>query len=100
MIKPKKNERRALIQAIDTAEAQAKTAKTLCETRGERVLADTTLKLARICRLLLARADARPTPGICSQCGCTDLAACDGGCCWVDLTETLCSSCVTPDDEG
>lgn len=32
--------------------------------------------------------------GICRLCGCTSGNACEGGCCWVDEAETLCSACV------
>jgi hypothetical protein len=32
--------------------------------------------------------------GTCRLCGCTDESACEGGCWWVDLGHTLCSSCV------
>ncbi len=32
--------------------------------------------------------------GVCRVCGCTDDAACEGGCYWVDETETLCSACA------
>lgn len=34
-----------------------------------------------------------PVPGTCQVCGCTDYAACPGGCCWADDSQTLCSSC-------
>lgn len=36
---------------------------------------------------------ARPGPGFCQQCGCTDLYACPGGCSWVNTRNTLCSRC-------
>lgn len=39
---------------------------------------------------------ARAVAGICRVCGCTDDAACDGGCSWSDATETICSNCVEP----
>lgn len=32
--------------------------------------------------------------GTCRSCGCTDEAACVGGCSWVDPLHTLCSACV------
>lgn len=32
--------------------------------------------------------------GVCRWCGCTDRAACDGGCSWVDKRHTLCSACL------
>jgi hypothetical protein len=38
-------------------------------------------------------------PGTCSQCGCTDDNACEGGCAWVDAEHTLCTACETPFDE-
>lgn len=34
--------------------------------------------------------------GVCRQCGCTDITACDEGCFWVE--EDLCSACVGQDD--
>jgi hypothetical protein len=34
--------------------------------------------------------------GICRVCGCTDEAACFGGCSWVDRAHTLCSACDPP----
>ena len=40
------------------------------------------------------RAGARS--GVCRKCGCTDDCACDGGCYWADVDETLCSRCVRP----
>jgi hypothetical protein len=40
-----------------------------------------------------------PTGGICRVCGCSDLAACPGGCFWV--ADDLCSACYfeMQDDE-
>ncbi len=35
----------------------------------------------------------KPTWGICSGCGCTWLAACEGGCSWANKKLTLCSRC-------
>ncbi len=37
-----------------------------------------------------------PEPRSCNICGCTDAAACPGGCAWVDFGdgEDLCTSCV------
>jgi hypothetical protein len=32
-------------------------------------------------------------PGTCRWCGCTDHAACEAGCWWVDRRQTLCSEC-------
>jgi hypothetical protein len=50
------------------------------------------------------RARARPREGgaagvaTCKGCGCTDLAACPGGCWWISVNyatgEGICSSCV------
>ena len=39
---------------------------------------------------------ARPQPGlrICQGCGCTDAAACPGGCHWVSLDPPVCSQCA------
>lgn len=34
-------------------------------------------------------------PGTCSSCGCTDAAACPGGCSWADADRTLCSRCAS-----
>jgi hypothetical protein len=34
--------------------------------------------------------------GVCRVCGCTDQAACPGGCAWVDDAHTLCSQCGKP----
>jgi hypothetical protein len=31
--------------------------------------------------------------GVCTECGCTDDHACEGGCTWVDERHTLCSRC-------
>jgi hypothetical protein len=39
-------------------------------------------------------AAAKPQPGTCRKCGCTDDKACPGGCVWVDEDETLCSRCA------
>lgn len=36
----------------------------------------------------------KPEPGRCVKCGCTDDAACDEGCYWVDNGELLCSACL------
>jgi hypothetical protein len=33
-------------------------------------------------------------PGACTICGCTELSACEGGCCWADDQLTLCSRCA------
>jgi hypothetical protein len=48
-------------------------------------------------RELLAQATkaagARPVAGICSSCGCTDAAPCDGGCAWANRAHTLCTAC-------
>jgi hypothetical protein len=37
-------------------------------------------------------------PGVCSECGCSAEAPCEGGCFWVD--DDLCSSCASPAVEG
>jgi hypothetical protein len=42
------------------------------------------------------RAD-RARPGVCRVCGCTELRACPGGCCWADPEHTICSRCVAGD---
>jgi len=31
--------------------------------------------------------------GVCRFCGCTDRAACPGGCAWVDEAASVCSTC-------
>lgn len=48
--------------------------------------------------------DAMPDDDVarCSRCGCTEDAACDGGCFWVPpdisgVMEDVCSSCVDPE---
>lgn len=33
-------------------------------------------------------------PGTCCVCGCTESAACDGGCAWADDTRTICTTCA------
>lgn len=50
-----------------------------------------TAVLRRIRRLMAA---AGPVSGVCSKCGCTHNDACEGGCYWVDNSETLCSACA------
>ena len=54
----------------------------------------------RVLRLAVAgrhiyplRYHARPGPGFCQTCGCTDRYACPGGCAWVNKGNTLCSQC-------
>lgn len=37
---------------------------------------------------------AKRTTGRCMGCGCTDAAACDEGCAWVDASHLLCTGCV------
>jgi hypothetical protein len=32
--------------------------------------------------------------GTCKYCGCTDDAACEGGCRWTDASKTVCSTCA------
>lgn len=39
---------------------------------------------------------AKGQPGVCRKCGCTEDAACEGGCGWVDKKQTKCSSCFGP----
>lgn len=39
---------------------------------------------------------AKPQAGTCRKCGCTEGAACEGGCGWVDKARTKCSSCFPP----
>jgi hypothetical protein len=36
--------------------------------------------------------------GRCRVCDCTEVAACEGGCSWVDVDETLCTACCPPLD--
>ncbi|HXR41769.1 MAG TPA: ParB/RepB/Spo0J family partition protein [Acidothermaceae bacterium] len=36
----------------------------------------------------------QPVAGVCKMCGCTEDEACEGGCAWMDRTETLCSACA------
>jgi ParB/RepB/Spo0J family partition protein len=43
-----------------------------------------------------AKKAGKPEPWTCRKCGCTEDAACEGGCSWVDRKKTLCSSCATP----
>lgn len=43
---------------------------------------------------LLAIARTLKVRGVCQTCGCTDQAACEGGCVWTDATHTLCSNCT------
>lgn len=38
-------------------------------------------------------------PGTCSKCGCTEEAACEGGCGWANKERTLCTSCEDPNDQ-
>ena len=38
--------------------------------------------------------EVEPPSGVCGQCGCTDNAACEGGCSWADPSHTLCTRCV------
>jgi hypothetical protein len=35
-----------------------------------------------------------PTSGICMFCGCTDSAACEGGCSWINDEQNWCSACA------
>jgi hypothetical protein len=41
----------------------------------------------------MATNDTRPTPGTCFACHCTEQHACEGGCYWIDINQTLCSVC-------
>lgn len=50
--------------------------------------------LAKATKAVDARAHRKPVPGICTQCGCTDAAPCDGGCAWANRAHTLCTACV------
>lgn len=37
---------------------------------------------------------------VCAGCGCTDDAACEGGCFWVSLDPTpMCSQCMSPEGD-
>ncbi|HEX3110579.1 MAG TPA: hypothetical protein VHU41_15900, partial [Thermoanaerobaculia bacterium] len=40
------------------------------------------------------------TPGVCSECRCTETAACDPPCSWVNADSTWCSSCASKSDEA
>lgn len=42
----------------------------------------------------LEQLDDGPTPGVCTECGCTDDDACEGGCIWANADATLCSQCA------
>jgi hypothetical protein len=48
------------------------------------------------CEAIVKPVDARPSTGlrICEGCGCTDAAACPGGCHWVSIDPPVCSACV------
>ena len=35
-----------------------------------------------------------PREGVCVECGCTDEFACEEGCAWANIDQTLCTSCV------
>lgn len=39
------------------------------------------------------RYHARPGPGMCRMCGCTDRYACASGCGWANKTKTICARC-------
>lgn len=45
-------------------------------------------------------AEPKATPGVCKGCGCTENAACEGGCHWVDADCTLCSKCADGKGKG
>jgi len=40
-------------------------------------------------------AEGHPIPGVCCVCGCEEDNACENGCEWVNMDQTLCSSCLT-----
>jgi hypothetical protein len=40
------------------------------------------------------RVGPKPKPGTCRECGCTEFAACPGGCAWADGTMTICTQCA------
>lgn len=42
---------------------------------------------------LVKTIEAKPTPGVCRECGCTEEKPCSGGCAWTDKTKTLCTAC-------
>lgn len=65
--------------------------RTRSMTMSPDVFADLCLALETMLR---ERAAAKPTPGTCRVCGCTDSRACRGGCCWTDEARTLCSGCA------
>lgn len=43
---------------------------------------------------LLGLAQTLGIAGICQVCGCTEAAACYGGCTWIDAARTRCSRCA------
>lgn len=70
--------------------------------RGQRVRYDHARgALELVCRVckkfvaLVAVAAVAAVRGTCRVCGCTEDAACVGGCCWADESETLCSQCMS-----
>lgn len=46
------------------------------------------------CEAIEIEARPRPRDLACSGCGCTDSAACPGGCWWVSYNPPLCSTCA------
>jgi hypothetical protein len=78
---------------------------------GEAGLADMLARLAEdpekieaAVKALDAHPEAILLPGVCHVCGCTDDAACDGGCSWADDARTICTKCkaegMVPDGPG
>jgi ParB/RepB/Spo0J family partition protein len=51
------------------------------------------LDVMKILAPFAARAG-KPVAGVCLKCGCTEEAACDGGCTWANKEQTLCSKCA------
>ncbi|WP_437958564.1 ParB/RepB/Spo0J family partition protein [Sorangium sp. So ce119] len=78
----------ALRKAREAAAKEARTEKPTGRKKGPRGSARSAAAAAPPTPPAKAAADARA----CVVCGCTDDAACDGGCSWVD--ETRCSSCA------
>lgn len=91
----------AIVELIDAVRAEE--AKRLEEhaklLRDELGFADrgNLMPTAALNRMYEALRRIEVTPGTCRYCGCTDNAACAGGCSWADDAETVCSACV---DEG
>ena len=47
--------------------------------------------MSRPAKVPKASGSVQPVPGQCVICGCTEAAACPGGCAWIDETELICS---------